>query len=50
MKELDILLLWYGIDTKGMSKKAEKVEKWKEIRASNIEPPNIELWMIEDPK
>jgi hypothetical protein len=46
-KELDVLLLWYGVDIKGM-KKPEKVEKWKEIRVSNAEPPTIEGWTEKD--
>jgi len=46
-KELDVLLLWYGVDIKGM-KKPEKAEKWKEIRVSNAEPPTIEGWTEKD--
>ena len=46
-KELDVLLSWYRVDIKGM-KKPEKVEKWKEIRGSNTEPPTIEGWTEED--
>ncbi len=46
-KELDVLLSWYGVDIKGM-KKPEKVEKWKEIRGSNTEPPTIEGWTEKD--
>ena len=44
------MLLWYGNDTKGMRKKGEKVEKWKEIWVSNINLPNIEEWTTEDKK
>ncbi len=47
-KELDVLLLWYGVDMKGMRRKGKKVKKWKEIRASNTELPNIEVWTVED--
>jgi hypothetical protein len=47
-KELDVLLSWYGVDMKGMRRKGEKVEKWKEIWASNTELPNIEVWTAED--
>ena len=39
--------MWYGVDIKGM-KKPEKVEKWKEIRVSNAEPPTIEGWTEKD--
>jgi hypothetical protein len=46
-KELDILLQWYGVDKKGM-KKAEKVAQWRAIRASNTEPPQLDMWMAED--
>jgi hypothetical protein len=45
-KELNVLLLWYGVDIKGM-KKSEKVKKWKEIRVSN-DPPTIEGWTEKD--
>jgi hypothetical protein len=45
--ELDLLLQWYGVENKGL-KKAEKVARWKEIRAANMEPPNLDMWMAED--
>ena len=47
VKELDVLLSWYGVDIKGM-KKPEKVEKWKEIRVSKTDLPTIEVWMEKD--
>jgi hypothetical protein len=47
-KELDTLLQWYGIiDLKGM-KKADKVARWKEIRASNTGPPEADVWTAAD--
>ncbi len=48
-KELDILLQlqWYGVDKKGM-KQAEKVAQWRAIRASNTEPPQLDMWTAED--
>ena len=47
LKEWDVLLLWYGVDIKGM-KKPEKVDKWKEIRVSKTDPPIIEGWTEKD--
>jgi hypothetical protein len=47
VKELDVLLSWYGVDIKGM-KKPEKVEKWKEIQVSKTDLPTIEVWMEKD--
>jgi hypothetical protein len=41
-KDLDILLQWYGVDKKGI-KKAEKVAQWRAIRASNTEPPQLDM-------
>ena len=46
-KDLDILLQWYGVDKKGM-KKAEKVERWRAIRVSGTEPPQLDIWTAED--
>ncbi len=46
-KELDTLLQWYGIDHKGM-KKAQKVAQWKEIRAANMEPSEVDVWTAVD--
>jgi hypothetical protein len=41
-KELDVLLNWYGVEKKA-TKKAEKVAKWREIRAANTEPPMADV-------
>jgi hypothetical protein len=47
MKELDILLQWYGIlDHKGM-KKAVKVAWWKEIWEA-MELPEADVWTAAD--
>jgi hypothetical protein len=46
-KELDTLLQWYGVDHKGM-KKADKVARWKEIRAASTEPPEADVWTAAD--
>jgi hypothetical protein len=46
-KELGVLLNWYGVEKKA-TKKAEKVAQWREIRAANMEPPMVDLWMAED--
>ena len=40
MKELDKLLQWYDIP-KGKMKKADKVARWREIRANNTAPPEL---------
>ncbi len=47
MKELDVLLNWYGIEKKG-AKKADKVAQWKAICAGNDPPPMADLWTAED--
>ncbi len=47
MKELDVLLNWYGVEKKA-TKKAEKVAKWREIRAAYTEPPMVDVWTAED--
>ena len=41
-KELDVLLNWYGVEKKA-TKKAEKVAHWREIRATNTEPPMLDV-------
>jgi len=46
-KDLDLLLQWYGIPKEKM-KKADKVAKWREIRASNTQPPVLVGWTEED--
>jgi hypothetical protein len=45
-KELDVLLNWYGVEKKA-TKKAEKVAKWREIRAASTEPPMVDMWTAE---
>jgi hypothetical protein len=47
VKELDILMQWYGVEKNGM-KKAEKVAKWQEIRLSATAPPVLNGWTDED--
>ena len=47
MKELDKLLQWYDIP-KGKMKKADKVARWREIRANNTGPPELVGWTTED--
>ncbi len=47
MKDLDTLLQWYDIPKEKM-KKADKVAKRKELRASNKPPPVLVGWTAED--
>jgi hypothetical protein len=47
-KELDVLLNWYGIKKKAGMKKAEKVAQWRKVRATNMEPPMVDVWTAED--
>ena len=47
VKELDILMQWYGVEKNGM-KKAEKVAKWKEICLSGTAPPAVHEWTDDD--
>jgi hypothetical protein len=47
VKELDILMQWYGVEKNNM-KKAEKVAKWQEIRLSGTAPPVVNGWTDED--
>ena len=46
-KDLDTLLQWYDIPKEKM-KKADKVAKWRELRASNTPPPVLVGWTAED--
>jgi hypothetical protein len=46
-KELDTLLQWYDIP-KGKMKKADKVARWREIRANNTALPELVGWTTED--
>jgi hypothetical protein len=46
-KDLDLLLQWYDVPKEKM-KKADKVAKWREIRASNTPPPVLVGWTEED--
>jgi hypothetical protein len=45
-KDLDTLLQWYDIPKEKM-KKADKVVKWRELRASNTPPPVLVWWTAE---
>ena len=47
VKELDILMQWYGVEKNGM-KKTEKVAKWQEICLSATAPLVLNGWTDED--
>jgi hypothetical protein len=48
VSELDTLLAWHQVaKTKG-SKKAEKLEQWKDIVAKGQQPPQFEQWTDND--
>ncbi len=47
VKELDILMQWYGVKKNSM-KKAKKVAKWQEIHLSGTAPPVLNGWTDED--
>ena len=46
-KDRDLLLQWYDVPKEKM-KKADKVAKWREIRASNTPPSVLVGWTEED--
>ena len=48
--QLEIILLWHGIQKSKQRRLTEKKKKWKYIKENNRQPPAYNRWIQEDEK